>query len=300
MRSAKTNTFLEMNNTVAKNRNETVDVIRGIAMLMVVLGHTISGTCIGYDDSFLFKVIWTLQMPMFFIVSGYVTRYSKPLATMGQFGRFLKKRTLAYLFTWAVWTFLVRGIIFGQYNFFDLKYLLWHMDTGYWFLVSLWSIVVIFGLSDWLTNKFLPKSKAGSIMLHLIFVAIGIVALGAIGLLMGLSFLSIKLSLFYAPLFIAGYVYGQLQDKIMKWEDSHRFVSITYALAFAVWLILIVRLNFYNTDMTFQLIALRYLVSTCGCIAIMGFISALYIGGGVRSFLPVDIRSKYICSITCC
>ena len=63
----------------ARTRNHSVDIVRGLAMLLVVLGHTISGTCTGYENTFLLRVIWTLQMPMFFIISGYVTRYSKPL-----------------------------------------------------------------------------------------------------------------------------------------------------------------------------------------------------------------------------
>ena len=60
-------------------RNNTVDIIRGFAMLLVVLGHTISGTVREYSNSLLFQVIWTLQMPLFIIISGYVTRYSRPL-----------------------------------------------------------------------------------------------------------------------------------------------------------------------------------------------------------------------------
>lgn len=38
-------------------RNETVDIIRGFAMLLVVLGHTMSGSTIEYQNSFLFQVI---------------------------------------------------------------------------------------------------------------------------------------------------------------------------------------------------------------------------------------------------
>lgn len=260
-------------------RNQTVDIIRGIAMLMVVLGHTISGTCVGYENSFLFRIIWTLQMPLFFIVSGYVTRYSKPLNSASNLGAFLKKRTLAYLLPWLVWTFFVRGLIFGQSNFFDLRFLLWHMDTGYWFLVSLWSIVVIFGVSDWLTNKFSPKNKLKAILLHLLFVAVGMAGLGAIGIVMGMSFLSIKLSLYYIPLFMAGYVYGQLQEKIKKLESSYNLVSVTYALALVIWLAIIIRLNFFNTEMTLWLLAMRYTASICGCIAIIGFITGVYRGG---------------------
>ena len=51
--------------------------------------------------------------------------------------KFIKKRTLAYLLPWGVWTIVVRGLIFGQSNMLNIKNLLWHMDNGYWFLVTL-------------------------------------------------------------------------------------------------------------------------------------------------------------------
>ena len=107
-------------------RNNTVDIIRGFAMLLVVLGHTMSGCTADFQDSFLFQVIWTLQMPLFIIISGYVTRYSRPLLNGGALWSFVKKRSLAYLFPWAIWTFLIRGLVFGETGNYNIKFLLFH------------------------------------------------------------------------------------------------------------------------------------------------------------------------------
>ena len=57
---------------MTSNRNPIVDIIRGFAMLLVVLGHTMSGTVSEYSDSLLFQVIWTLQMPLFIIISATI------------------------------------------------------------------------------------------------------------------------------------------------------------------------------------------------------------------------------------
>lgn len=263
-------------------RNRNVDIIRGIAMLMVVLGHTISGTCIDYEDSFIFRVIWTLQMPLFFIISGYVTRYSRPIQGMGALLRFIKKRSLAYLLPWFVWSFIVRGLVFGQKNFFDIRYLLWHMDTGYWFLVSLWTIVIIYGIGDYLSNRFGPKNTLGVIVGHIFYCLLGMIVIGMVGCILGMSFLSIKLSLYYMPLFLGGYIYGALQNKIMAWEYHHKALAATYGLSLAVWLFIITRMSFYGVEMSITVIIVRYIASVLGCVSVIGLISGVC-GGGYLS-----------------
>ena len=44
-------------------------------MLLVVLGHIMTGCTVGAEESFLFNIVWSLQMPMFILISGYVTKY---------------------------------------------------------------------------------------------------------------------------------------------------------------------------------------------------------------------------------
>ena len=155
-------------------RNNTADIIRGFAMLLVVLGHTISGTVRDYSNSLLFQAIWTLQMPLFIIISGYVTRYSRPLTKGKDLWMFIQKRTLAYLLPWIVWSLIVRGLVFGQTYFLDLKHMFWHMDSGYWFLITIWSISMIFGLTDFLSNRYF-KNRLTNILSHLVLFGIGLI-----------------------------------------------------------------------------------------------------------------------------
>ena len=53
-----------------RNRNEYVDIMRGVAMLLVVLGHTMTGSTVNSESSFLFNIVWSLQMPLFILISG--------------------------------------------------------------------------------------------------------------------------------------------------------------------------------------------------------------------------------------
>jgi fucose 4-O-acetylase-like acetyltransferase len=120
------------------SRNQLIDLLRGIAIMFVVFGHTMVGTTVNSTNSILFNIIWTLQMPLFFLISGYVTKYSSQIINFKDLLLFIKRKTVAYILPWLSWTLLIRGIVFSQSNFLDFRYILWNMDAGYWFLFSIW------------------------------------------------------------------------------------------------------------------------------------------------------------------
>ena len=86
------------------NRNQFVDIMRGIAMLLVVLGHTMTGCTTGSQDSVVFNIVWSLQMPLFILISGYVTKYSRASGDAKGLCKYIKRRTISYMFPWLVWS----------------------------------------------------------------------------------------------------------------------------------------------------------------------------------------------------
>lgn len=256
------------------NRNPTIDIIRGIAILMVVLGHTMTGCTMNAENSFLYNVIWTLQMPLFILISGYVTKYSRTITSWNAYGRFAYKKTLAYLMTWTVWTFVVRGLIFKQTLYLNVKYILFNMDSGYWFLFTLWTIVMIYGFAQFFSERICTnKSKITKLLVLMIVYVFGMAILASIGFVMGLSFLSIKLTLYYMPFYFAGFLYGQFDVELGKCKHRSQIKEITIAVCFIVWITLMVRFNFYSIGEGISGIILRALTSMMGCIAVCGFIS---------------------------
>ena len=266
-----------------RNRNITIDVVRGFAMLLVVFGHTISGTVKEYSDSLLFQAIWTLQMPLFIVISGYVTRYSRQLVDSDGLWKFIKKRTLAYLLPWGVWTIVVRGLIFGQSNMLNIKNLLWHMDNGYWFLVTIWTISMIYGISDLLSNKWFKERKR-NVFAHLFFGGIGLMGLTVVGYLMGLDFFAIKLTLYYLPIYLLGYMYGQIQNWVIARANGKCFINIMIVASFALWLAAINRFDFFAGGDNVMMIIGRFITSSLGCIAVIGLFINI-IGGGIFKVL---------------
>lgn len=267
-----------------KKRNQSVDVLRGIAMLLVVLGHTMTGCTENSQNSLIYNIVWSLQMPLFMLISGYVTRFSKQVDSGRALCGYLGKRSLSYLLPWVVFTFLVRGVIMGQESFLDIKYLVYHMDSGYWFLFSLWTIAVIFGISQFIAEK-LFKKDALKLLATLGFCAVGAGVLVGIAVVMGLSFLCVKLTLYYIPFYLAGFLYGKVQGSV---KDNSKFsvvCEIAVAISLLAYILLITRNNTFESEDTIFGIGLRAFISLAGCISVCGLVSKIVKGGAVSKAL---------------
>jgi fucose 4-O-acetylase-like acetyltransferase len=241
-----------------ENRNQTVDILRGIAMLLVVLGHTLSGCTVNSESSFLYNIIWTLQMPLFILISGYVTKYSRPVNSRRGILIYMGKKTLAYLLPWAVWTFLVRGVIYEQKYFLNLKHIFFNMDSGYWFLFTLWCIVIIFGLSQFISQYFCTReNQYAKFVAHIIAYVFGMAILAVIGIVVGMSFLCIKLTLYYMPFYFAGFLYGQIDGNLSNTKLWNNVKEISVAFSFVLWIFLMNRFNFFALSEGIINIAIR-------------------------------------------
>jgi peptidoglycan/LPS O-acetylase OafA/YrhL len=191
----------------------------------------------------------------------------------------------------SVWTFGIRGFLFGEHDFFNISNLLWHMDNGYWFLISLWTITCLFTLAQWLSVFLCNNDLSGKrIVITTAFYLIFMGALAGIGLLMGLSFFCIKLTLYYMPFFYAGYLFGQYQDRLLGMRHAKKWLDAVVSICVFVWLFLLKRYNLFNMSESVGGIFIRITASITGCIAICGFTSirnkngniSQKFGGGVR------------------
>ena len=66
-----------------KERNESLDCLKGIAILLVMFGHVQVHNHM--TDPYLYDVIKSIQMPLFFLVSGYLTGKGTKIQSVEQF-----------------------------------------------------------------------------------------------------------------------------------------------------------------------------------------------------------------------
>ena len=130
------------------NRIIWIDLIKCLAIFLVILGHTITSFNHNYLNSPLYLSIYSFHMPLFMMISGYmisIKHLNNPL-------KYLKKRVYSILFPALIWGAIVIGIriLLGVHIQHGFMHQWW---WGLWFLKSLFACDIIILLSYLFTKK---------------------------------------------------------------------------------------------------------------------------------------------------
>lgn len=111
------------------HRNPEFDIVKGIGMVLMVLGHTYG------PESLLWKIIYPFHMPLFYIISGYFFKEKETFAVIRtSYIRLLKP----YLFICIAVTLIrfIQHFTNSSIHVFDINSILYGIGPG-WFLLSL-------------------------------------------------------------------------------------------------------------------------------------------------------------------
>lgn len=125
-------------------RNEHIDIMKGFAILLVLLGHRfMTNTAEGARHPVAI-IIYSFHMAFFFFISGYVNEYTNQLARKGV-KRFISDKIQTLILPFLVWTLIcylsndgnysLKGLV-DSFNFYPAK--------GYWFLPVLFLFFIIY------------------------------------------------------------------------------------------------------------------------------------------------------------
>ncbi len=165
--------------TSALKKNQNVETLRGLAIILVVFGHMIGYTKTGGmqvgDDSifrYLYYSLEYIRMPLFTVISGWVYA-NKPILNLNQ-GKFIKgklRRLILPMLVISTLLFLFRMIIPGTNTnpeISDLPRNLILPYDVYWYLYSLFLIFLVITLLD--SKPFFHKIEGWSTVLISSFV----------------------------------------------------------------------------------------------------------------------------------
>lgn len=132
-----------------KNRIIELDFYKGIAILLVVLGHSISrGVANHYLDPVMLW-IYSFHMPLFFFISGYLISYTS--YKKRTLGNNIQNKVFSLLFPYLLWTYGVSLIEGGKIP--DLEFVFLSTDSNYWFIYLLFLFSLFYLLSSVLKGK---------------------------------------------------------------------------------------------------------------------------------------------------
>ena len=148
------------------------------------------------------------------------------------------------------------------------------MDSGYWFLFSIYVISIIFGVSEFLSNSInKSQNQYKGVLLTAVFFVVGAIVIGGIGLLMGLNFLCTKLTLYYMPFYLVGFLFGKLQDTLLNLKFYNKVKEFVVAFCVLIYVIIISKYSLFSMDENVFGIAIKYISSVLGCVAICSLVS---------------------------
>ena len=141
-------------------RLEYIDIARGIAIILIVLGHTITYS---QNCRIIYKIIYSFHVALFFIISGYTYKIKKEESFLIFFKRKFTRIMVPY-YIWA-FIFIIPFYIFGSstgdaigasYSMLSLKKIIFNVfyangnlfalkqNSALWFLPSLFSMEIIY------------------------------------------------------------------------------------------------------------------------------------------------------------
>lgn len=122
-------------------RNESIDSIKGILIVLVIIGHILLGTL---DENFLRYVIYSFHMPVFLFISGYLINMQKiqNLTIKGLMEKYWQRMLLPWVIALILYSLALSVPHFTILEFVNKLahpyYHLWYVPTLFVFISIVW------------------------------------------------------------------------------------------------------------------------------------------------------------------
>ena len=209
----------------AAGRDFRIDAMKGLAIILVVLGHAMQLYDPRLMNSLPRLVIYSFHMPLFFFLSGYVAFASTRKYTAG---KLLSKRFKNLVIPFLSWYFIIGAAWILLFSDIGLRQYSWTLVdnpiAGRWFLLVLFWCFVLLVLANWLAGRL-------KILAYPLVLFAPLVIPLMLGQKMDTSLLGLSLVSRVLPFFFAGYLLFEYKDGIAGFLRRHKALARSAASA---------------------------------------------------------------------
>ena len=249
-------------------RNQNIDAIKGVAILIVMVGHVLSWNYM--QDGYLYDAIKVIQMPLFMMVSGYLCGMGRKVTDLPGYGRVMKKRALSYLVPFFFWIVLLHP----AHPIANIVETLFCLDKGLWFLMTLFLLTAMVYTAQLAGAK---AGKYGKMVFWMVYLALTVLVV--VQSFLGWEFLSPGLTRLYLPFYLVGYLAGEYKERLARIPELGK--DILCVLAASGLLYLVIRTDLQNVG-TLLLLGRQILASFLGCYVVIYLVTLCPDGKGKR------------------
>lgn len=218
-------------NLAQQSRDITLDVLRGVAILIVVFGHAIQASLLNNESSFIWsKIVLNFQMPLLFWISGYSAGFSYPCRNTKKFMIKKMKRLLIPYIAWEIVHYIVACIVPGDYRVFAMTgFIKEFFVSDFWFLRVLFIYYLVIWGYNLIFNTFYVESKK----LQFVFLLSGSIP---IWVMTRVKLIGGSLSIWYYGWFLVGLLFFNVKHFVKL--DLKKISKITLLIVLTVILAL--------------------------------------------------------------
>lgn len=253
-----------------KQRNNSIDAVKGIAIVLVMIGHVFVHNHM--EDAYIYDFIKAVQMPLFMLISGYLCGQGKKIKDLKMYGSVMSKRATAYLVPVFAWLAIMHIENLAE----AFCTIFFQLDYGLWFLTVLFILTFFVYTAQLLASSWREKNLVLSEVVFWIVYGIFCVILVA-QIVLGNTFLSPYLVIIYVPFYMMGYVVGNYGKRFLCWGTKEegkldcknsRIVQVGIAAMGIAFLYLAAAKNLNSMETKFDIL-IQMIASVLGSAAII-------------------------------
>lgn len=266
-----------MDNMMKRKRDGRLDCIKGIAISLVVIGHILQFCYDHYSSTLVFNIIWTLQIPLFMVVSGFFVGGG---ITITQIAKRFRYYLIPFCTCWLISEFFIRG----NTNLLERAgYLVYHLESSLWYLFVLFELSCVHMIAVTIASKICKTEIAAMKRFAVYTIVYGVCLMPFAGLavIMGASFLGSKFVLYYSVFFWMGSAWKTTINTVRN-ESEHKKFQIAKILngvtvvAFVIYFGILSHFNIAEAGDGLVDIIIRFTASACGVFLIVKMVFSVY------------------------